>query len=369
MARTNFSGAFLGHADLYAARLRHTNFTNADLTGAILENVEIGDSTFKNSIGAKPCGIPPESPDFSFPDAPPELPEERSQPEFSSYYPELVQPGRSYALIVFAHLESVRDQVFGIAQGYPDMVGIQPGCGTVESLVTVELNSLITFVPRVQGIRFEPTEQFIAWTPPYQSATFLFTTSSNLSRELVGQILIYQGPLVIGEIPVTMKLQAENTILDKNLSQEGKFKRLDPVFASYSHRDVAVVEYFRRIRETRGQKTLVDIYDLQAGDYWAESLLKMIDECAVFQLFWSQNSQKSKHCRREWQYALNCKGHHSRFIQPVWWHAPMPPPPSELANLHFQKITVPPTTRMKLILGLFRDWRRNTRHERSIDKD
>jgi hypothetical protein len=114
------------------------------------------------------------------------------------------------------------------------------------------------------------------------------------------------------------------------------------------------MEYFRQSRASLGQKMLVDIYDLRAGDHWADRLLEMIDQSAFFQLFWSRHSAQSRYCRQEWEYALHYLAERPRFIQPVWWEAPMPDPPPELADLHFQKVPIPSRTRAQLLVARVR---------------
>jgi hypothetical protein len=165
-------------------------------------------------------------------------------------------------------------------------------------------------------------------------------------------VTVFHGPLIVGEIPIQIKL-AQHTAAP-TLNQSGELRRLDPIFASYSHRDTPVMEYFRRARQNMGQKMLVDVYDLRAGEHWADRLLEMIDESAAFQLFWSKHSAQSNYCRKEWEYALSRARQRPRFIQPVWWDAPMPPPPPDLADLHFQRITLPPATRAQIALGRIR---------------
>jgi hypothetical protein len=51
-------------------------------------------------------------------------------------------------------------------------------------------------------------------------------------------------------------------------------------------------------------------------------------------LFWSENSSKSEYCRQEWQYALQLKRGEG-FIRPVFWQEPIPTPPEELSDIHF----------------------------------
>ena len=213
---------------------------------------------------------------------------------------------------------------------------------SAESLVPVAAGSLLTLVPQVDGITFNPPQQVVTWKAPHQGANFLFNTPADLDHDLTGRVLVFQGPLITGEIPLVMRHVAPVRAPMRGMPPPTRsiFEALEPVFASYSHKDAAVMEYFRQARAELGQRMLVDIYDLRAGDHWQERLYEMIDESAVFQLFWSAHSAASEYCAREWRHALRHQAARPRFIQPVWWHAPMPPPPEELAHLHFQKIDV-----------------------------
>ena len=275
-------------------------------------------------------------------------------PVFSAFYPGAVRAGKPYAMMVFAHLEIMMDIVRDIAAGYSGLMGGQPKSTSAASVVTVDLGQMITFVPQIPGLVFDPPEQTLAWRPPHQNATFLFTVPETVESDFVGRVLVYQGVMIIGEIPVTLRLNAASA--SDALASAGEFTRLDPVFASYSHRDTPVMEHFRRARQHSGQKMLVDIYDLRAGEIWANRLLEMIDESAVFQLFWSDHSAASQYCREEWEHALTLLPQRPRFIQPVWWEAPMPSPPPELANLHFQRIGLPPVTRLQMVVSGLRRW-------------
>jgi hypothetical protein len=265
-----------------------------------------------------------------------------------------VEPAKPYALMVFVHVESALAMVREEAGRYQAMMGGQPTSGTVSSQTRVAQGTLLTFVPQINGLSFTPAEQVITWKmdKPYESATFLFQTPMGISGTLNGRVLVYQGPLIIGEIPLTIEVVTTGATGD--LTAEKPFQKLQPIFASYSHRDTPVMEYFRKTRQSLGQKMLVDIYDLRSGEHWADRLLEWIDDSAVFQLFWSKHSAASPYCRQEWQYALKYVPQRERFIQPVWWESPMTPPPPELANLHFQKVTLPPVTRLRMLASRVR---------------
>lgn len=289
----------------------------------------------------------------------PEPSDAAEPPQFTAFYPQAIQPAQAYALMVFAHLDSARGAVQEIAAGYAPMMGGAQASDSTPSKLAIDPGSLITVVPQIAGITFEPAEQVMTWQPPHVSASFLFTTPQTLTADLAGRVLIYHGPLIAGEIPVTLvaiKQPQTRTSGPAPLNQEAAMRAYDPVFASYSHRDTPVMEYFRRARANMGQRMLVDIYDLRAGEHWADRLLEMIEQSAVFQLFWSQHSARSPYCRQEWQHALNYSHQRPRFVQPVYWSGtgPAPDPPPELADLHFQRVTLPPLTRVQLAVAKVR---------------
>lgn len=280
--------------------------------------------------------------------------EKAVSPRFTAYYPASVKPSSPYALMAFVHLDSARAQVEEIALGYEAIMGGSQATTGVTSAINVDVGSLVTFVPVIAGITFDAAERVVTWQPPYQSATFLFTTPDQLPQHLTGHVLVYQGPLIIGEIPVTMQILAADQPVETLPGKSSEMQRLQPVFASYSHRDTPVMEYFRQSYARLGQKMLVDVYDLRSGDHWADRLLEMIGESAVFQLFWSRYSAQSSHCRREWENALRYLDERPRFIRPVWWQEPMPTPPPELADLHFQRVPLPVLTRMQMVIAQIR---------------
>jgi predicted Ser/Thr protein kinase len=116
------------------------------------------------------------------------------------------------------------------------------------------------------------------------------------------------------------------------------------IFASYSHKDEAIVRQFERLVKVLGDEFLRDAVQLRCGEVWEQRLLRMIDEADIFQLFWSWNALQSEFVRKEWEYALGLKRPH--FIRPTYWEEPLPAapernlPPEELRRLHFQRLVL-----------------------------
>lgn len=279
-----------------------------------------------------------------------------NNPIFSAYFPNRIQASQPYSLLVYVHIAIAESLVAHDATQYRPMMGGSQGSASVGSQVLVGKGENITFVPRIEGITFTPAEQVVNWDhkQDFIKAPFLFTAPAQLTQPLSGVIQVYKGVFIAGEIPVTLNIQP--TPYDEVLTKNATYHAFDPLFASYSHKDSPVMEYFRQQKTQLGQKMWVDIYDLRAGEHWNSRLLEMIDQSAAVQLFWSAQSAESTYCRQEWQHALQLAGDRPRFIQPVWWETPMPTPPVELAHLHFQKITLPLMTRAQLWGKKIKGW-------------
>lgn len=300
-------------------------------------------------------GAPPARPAGAFPSVLPAYVSE--PPQFTAYYPAALHPGKPYALMAFAHVDSFADHVRQIAANYREMMGGEQASASDSARTAVDIGSRLTFVPRVPGLSFTPAEQVITWQPPYQSALFAFSTPDDLPAELTGQVFVYQGPLIIGEIPVTLRRAGGGAAESTAPDTASAFKQYLKIFTSYSHRDAIVMEYFRKRREGSREIMVVDKYTLKPGEYWEERLYELIDECDVFELFWSRHSAGSRFCRQEWEYALRYQDERPRFVQPVYWRAPIYEPlPDRLGRLHFQQVTLPPLTRLQLAAAQVRSW-------------
>lgn len=94
-------------------------------------------------------------------------------------------------------------------------------------------------------------------------------------------------------------------------------------------------EVLRRVEILRyyGIEVFMDSTNLTTGENWEKSTQRMIDEADTFLLFWSTPAKYSQWVKKEWQYALKSKG--PGFIRPVTLEFPLPPPPPELAHIHF----------------------------------
>ena len=282
---------------------------------------------------------------------------------FTTYHPKEVRRSTRYVLLAFAHLERAMAEVQREANQNFDLMGNNASELSTPSRIQVVKDEIITVIPQMHGIEFQPKQHVLAWNPPIQSCNFLFSVPENAALPLHGRIVFYRGPILAGEIDLKLDPFFPNSRTDPR-PVESIARSISPVFASYSHRDSRVMEYFRRRSRQFGQNMLVDIYDIRSGQRWEKRLLEMIDQSAVFQLFWSRHSVTSKYCRMEWEYALERSAQRDResasrastepestqrtavdqspYIRPVWWETRLPPQPKELQHLHFERVSIPP---------------------------
>ncbi len=168
--------------------------------------------------------------------------------------------------------------------------------------------------------------------PCYASFTVTMGDEPGLA---VGTLTVSQNSVPIGRISFGLRV-AEGAPVKSQipLAPAGEAKRFSKAFVSYASQDRPEVLKRVQMLKTAGIGFFQDILDLQPGELWEKSLYHHIDEADVFLLFWSTAASHSDWVGREWHYALDHKGLEA--ILPVVIEGPpIPPPPAELAALHF----------------------------------
>jgi hypothetical protein len=148
------------------------------------------------------------------------------------------------------------------------------------------------------------------------------------------------GRIVVAEVALTVTADRRPAQAPPTRDVARPYRR---IFASYSHKDASIVTEVSAYARTLGDRYLVDVTDLRAGENWSQGLEQLIQQADIFQLFWSSNSMASPHVRREWEHALSLG--RPDFVRPTYWEDPMPEqpglPPEALVRLHFQKMCFP----------------------------
>jgi hypothetical protein len=274
--------------------------------------------------------------------------------QFTVYRPAAVQVSQWYTLLAFAHLSERRPEappeepepLQEVRQQAASVLGDDAGLyGQVsqDSAQAVPREGEITFAPEIRGVEFNPPRRTFLWQESVHREEFrMRATLAVDGRVARGSMTVFLGSIIIGNVPISIRVGGTEVLRQVSATSSAYRK----IFASYSHRDVAIVEECERYARAVGDKYLRDILDLQPGEVWDERLRQMIEDADVFQLFWSRNSMRSDLVRQEWEHALALRNKGRAFIRPVYWEEPLPGdptrdlPPEKLRRLHFQRLSI-----------------------------
>jgi cell division protein FtsB len=273
--------------------------------------------------------------------------------QFTVYRPRVVAPAKWYPLLAFAHLSErppdappgTPDPVEEVYRQARQVLGAQAKDYqdvTQDSRLAVPREGELTLVPEMPGVTFNPPRRSFLWTEPVHREEFRLKAGAALDGKTVrGRLTVFLGAVILADVPLTLRVDARHRSAAEDAEAE-KARPYRKIFASYSHRDLHVVQQVEQLARVFGDQYLRDWTHLRAGEVWDDRLLELIRQADVFQLFWSKNAMRSPYCRREWEYALSLGRPH--FIRPTYWEEPLPAtpdgslPPPELRRLHFQRI-------------------------------
>jgi len=254
---------------------------------------------------------------------------------FTAFYPKEVAVEKWHTMLVYTYVSSALEAIRKDAQKFEDEIGdIRESKPASTQLAR---GTEITIVPTCEGVTFNPERVTFRWLEDRHRAEFRLRADASMA-DMAGnvQVTMYVGPLIVGTLKMGMLLSETEASPGGVGSEEvnARMYRQDDIFVSYSHRDTDIVKKCKTAYEALGHNILIDFETLRSGQQWNAELMRMIERANIFQLFWSENSSKSEYCRQEWQYALELERGEG-FIRPVFWKEPIPTPPAELSDLHF----------------------------------
>lgn len=275
--------------------------------------------------------------------------------QFTIYRPRTLRPMVWYDLLAFAHLAERRpdapadepDPLTKVRQQALGLLGPQLAefdDTRSDARQGIPSGGTLTFLPQVAGVQFNPERRIFRWEEDVHREEFRLRAGTELSgRTARGRLSVYLGAIVVAELDLAFRVDPEAiesvASLQEPPEQARTYRR---IFASYSHRDVEIVQQFELLATSLGDDYLRDVVRLRSGEDWDVELHRLIDEADVFQLFWSSNSMRSQQVRREWEYALSL--HRPQFVRPTYWEDPLPStsvpelPPESLRRLHFHHL-------------------------------
>lgn len=272
--------------------------------------------------------------------------------QFTVYRPKAITPETWHRLLAFAHLDErppdappdELDPKAEVQRQAEQSLGHKIRSyqqATQDSLDKIPHEGELTFVPEMEGVRFDPPQQSIRFLESVNRVEFRMLAGADRDGQtLRGRLSVFLGAILLADVPLRIAVDSRQRETPK--PEPLPLRRYRKIFASYSHHDLAIVEQFERFAETLGDRYLRDWKDLRSGERWDRRLLQMIEEADVFQLFWSSHSMRSPYCRREWEHALSLNK--EGFIRPTYWENPLPQleaeglPPRPLLDLHFTRL-------------------------------
>lgn len=263
-------------------------------------------------------------------------PEERVA--FTAAYPGLVSPAQWYSLLVYCHTVRLNDAVVNLIAHHRDELGVIPATSTVGAQLSRGM--LLRLAPQLDGVLFNPAQQEITWLEDIQEASFRLLAQPALAGHvLLGAIEIYAGPVLIAQLPLSVRVRAPSEPSEDEEYETVKGRTFETIFASYAHVDGDIVDACAEVYRALGIYMLIDRTALASGENWRDKIAALIQDADLFQLYWSRASKGSPEVAKEWREALDLQSRKGDlFIRPLYWEQPLPEPPSDLRHLHFARL-------------------------------
>ncbi len=282
-----------------------------------------------------------------------------STAHFSAFYPKEAQVENRYEVVIYAHAESMLEQITQDAEKFKtELGGAVPQPRVAKQSKSLAHGSKITVMLESEEIEFEPDTLTKTWHGDWTRYNFEFRPKAEFVDETAfvrASIMILGFEIakikfaleIIDAQPQVMAMRMEEDApsnpFAKAKLESATTTGYEKIFISYSRKDKLVAEAFKVMQEAAGNDVFFDVDDIRTGEDWQAAIARAIDSADYFQLFWSEHSAGSEWCSYEWDYAINyrCEDDKCReFIRPVWWSAPMPPPPELLGHLNFKKLNL-----------------------------
>jgi hypothetical protein len=272
---------------------------------------------------------------------PPERPRPDDEVSFTAGYPGVVTAQHWYPLSVYIHLSRLQAEADRRIAEESRWFGQRPAGSKAAAQVPLPKGTRLRVSPEVRGVAFNPPTQELRFLEDLQQVVFrLQATSEAAGQTVLGAVEVHAGPLLVAQVPLSIHVRGVGEAeWGPGTATASTGRLFSSVFASYAHEDDHVVRACTEAYRALGIDVLVDTASLRSGENWQQALRRLIEKADVFQLYWSEAASRSHYVAKEWQHAVllqDRKG--ERFIRPLYWTSPWPPPPAQLEHLHFASL-------------------------------
>ncbi|HET9111135.1 MAG TPA: toll/interleukin-1 receptor domain-containing protein, partial [Ktedonobacterales bacterium] len=263
---------------------------------------------------------------------------------FTAYHPRETRPQQWQPMVVYLSLDDPAAMAQVTAYAAERLAGKLDQFRPARSSNAAGLRrgAQLRIVPSAPGFEFNPSHLDVTWREDVQQHEFrMCAVSAKPGQSVNGVVQFYQGLVLRAEVPIAIFVGQAAAHLDSpDAFQQAIARAYRRIFASYSHQDMPVVESCETAARSMGDQYLRDVSLLQSGQQWDPRLIQAINDADIFQLFWSKRAASSPFVEREWRHALMLLPVRPNFIRPVYWNRQLYPAPPELANLHFQPLSL-----------------------------
>jgi hypothetical protein len=258
---------------------------------------------------------------------------------FTIAYPQRIDHVNTHPFRVAVHREHDADTIeTQLRQDLADG-GYRPQTLMVDAQSRLPIGTMIVVEPRIEGIEVVPRRAEVIWWGKSEILDFRMRAHTDATAFRGFVDISTAAGLSIASAAVSLSATSD-TPNDMVLTRTRLTER---VFAAYAHVDEAIVLACRQAYAGLGIQLFVDHENINGGERWRDAVARAINQCDLFQLFWSPTSAASTEVRNEWTVALTVADRKpEQFIRPVHWAArdPSPKPPAELEALHFRYLDV-----------------------------
>ena len=97
-------------------------------------------------------------------------------------------------------------------------------------------------MPHMEGVTFNPPERRFLWTESVHREDFRLRADKSMDGHVArGAVSVFYGNLLLAEVQLSIKVDRRSAESHKEETHARPYRR---IFASYSHRDTAIVEEF-----------------------------------------------------------------------------------------------------------------------------
>jgi hypothetical protein len=252
-----------------------------------------------------------------------------SKNSLTLFVPTEVEPDTTARVHVWIHPTDQATEISSISEQFEEAGTSNLTIPIMDDVVLA--GALLQIDLRVGDLSVQSPTAEVNWqSRPLVRVFRISVPAKELPSTEVGQATLFLGEISIALLKFKLKIRGTGPLAEE-LSPTRPVRK---VYLSYSHQDREEVLRRAQMLSLAGLQLQMDMLSLQAGEVWADQLRRMIDEADVFILFWSENARRSRWVEDEWRYVLKTKG--PEHIVPIALEHPLPPPPPELAMLHFR---------------------------------